>query len=57
MVGQVVKTLVNDQMNPGVYNAQWNGLNDAGRMVASGTYIYRIIAGSFVQAKKMILLK
>jgi len=57
MLGQQVRTLVEDQKNAGTYNIQWNGDNDAGVKVSSGTYIYRIVTGSFVQAKKMILLK
>jgi len=57
ILGKVVRTLVNSQLSPGIYNVQWNGLTDSGKMTSSGTYIYRIVAGGFVQAKKMILLK
>lgn len=57
MLGQEVKTLVAEEMTAGKYNIAWNGRNEAGQKVSSGTYIYRIVAGDFVQAKKMILLK
>jgi hypothetical protein len=57
MLGQEVKTLVSEAKEPGVYNIQWNGDNNAGQRVSSGAYIYRMIAGSFIKAGKMILLK
>ncbi len=57
ILGQEVKTLVNSERTPGIYNVQWNGDDNFGRKVSSGIYIYRVIAGNFVQVKKMILLK
>lgn len=57
MLGREVKTLVNGAKNVGTYNVVWNGENNFGNKVSSGTYIYRITAGNFVQVKKMILLK
>ena len=57
MIGQKVRALLNDQKEPGVYKAVWNGRNDSGAQVGSGVYIYRMIAGDFVQVRKMILMK
>lgn len=57
MLGQEVKTLVNKDVAPGRFSVTWNGDNNYGSKVSSGTYIYQIVAGDFVQAKKMILLK
>ncbi|MDH7605963.1 MAG: FlgD immunoglobulin-like domain containing protein, partial [Melioribacter sp.] len=57
ILGREVKTLLNSEQAPGVYKIEWNGTNNIGNRVAAGTYIYRIEAGDFVQAKKMILLK
>jgi len=57
MLGQEVKTLVNEQKNAGTFNVQWRGDNNFGSKVSSGTYIYRVIAGAHIFAKKMILLK
>ena len=51
-VGKVVQTLINDEMAPGVHTVQW-----APRNVASGIYIYRIEAGNYVKANKMLLMK
>ncbi|MCH7974188.1 MAG: T9SS type A sorting domain-containing protein, partial [Bacteroidetes bacterium] len=57
MLGQEVKTLINKQMNTGTFNVQWRGDNDSGNKVSSGIYIYRVMAGSHIFTKKMILLK
>ena len=51
-VGREVATLVNKEMNAGVHSVKWN----ASKM-ASGVYFYRLQAGSFVQTKKLMLLK
>ncbi|MDZ7762914.1 MAG: T9SS type A sorting domain-containing protein [Melioribacteraceae bacterium] len=57
MLGQEVKTLVNKDVKAGRHTIEWRGENNYGQKVASGTYIYRISAGEYTQAKKMILLK
>lgn len=56
-LGQMVRTLVNSEQKAGKYNVQWDSRSDAGNVVASGVYIYRIQAGSFVATKKMLLVK
>ncbi|MCP4945262.1 MAG: PKD domain-containing protein, partial [Planctomycetaceae bacterium] len=57
MMGRRVATLINGQLNAGRYNATWNARSDAGSMVASGVYIYRLRAGSFESVKQMVLMK
>ncbi|MCL4548682.1 MAG: T9SS type A sorting domain-containing protein, partial [Bacteroidetes bacterium] len=58
VLGREVKTLVSEQQAAGTYRVNWNGDNNYGTKVASGVYIYRIVAGAnFMQTKKMILLK
>ena len=52
ILGKVVATLIDEQKNAGVYNVFW----DAGTL-ASGVYIYTMQAGSFVQTKKLLLMK
>ena len=52
ILGQEVATLINEQKSSGVYEVSFDGLN-----LSSGTYIYKLQAGDFVQTKKMILLK
>jgi hypothetical protein len=56
-LGQKVRTLVNDVRSAGKYSVNWNGINDVGDRVASGIYIYKMVAGDFVQTRKMILLR
>jgi len=57
ILGQEVKTLVSGKLAPGEYKILWDGRNDYGIRVSSGMYFYRIIAGKFIQTKKMVLLK
>ena len=57
ILGQRVKTLVSDEMNAGTYSVVWNGQDDAGREVASGVYLYRIIAGEFVAKRRLLLVR
>ena len=52
ILGKEVKSLVNKNMEPGVYNTQFNA-ND----LNSGIYVYKLEANSFVQVRKMMLLK
>ncbi len=57
MLGQEVAELVNNQVNAGVHSIVWNGKDNSGAKVSTGTYIYRVVAGNNVIIKKMILLK
>ena len=52
ILGREVVTLLNETKNAGSYDVTFN----AGGL-ASGIYLYRIQAGSFVETKKMILLR
>jgi hypothetical protein len=58
ILGQKVKTLINaSNQKAGAYNVVWNGKDQFGNQVSSGIYFYRIQAGNFIQAKKMVLMK
>jgi hypothetical protein len=57
MLGREVKTLINNEMAAGTHTLQWNGVDNFGTKVASGSYIYRITSGDFVSVKKMVLIK
>jgi len=55
--GQKIRTLVNTKKETGLHSVSWNGKDNAGNVVASGVYIYRMTAGEFVDAKKLTLLR
>ncbi len=55
--GQHVKQLVSEQFSAGHHSLVWNGTNDAGFIVSSGIYFYKIQAGNYAQTKKMVLMK
>ncbi|MFH1007325.1 MAG: BsuPI-related putative proteinase inhibitor, partial [Candidatus Latescibacterota bacterium] len=55
--GQQVRALVDGAMTPGAHTVVWNGLDDAGRAVSSGVYVYRLRAGENNQARKMLLIR
>ena len=57
ILGREIKTLVNSEQPAGAYRLEWSGTNNFGTHVSSGVYIYRIVAGKFVQTKKMMFLK
>jgi len=52
VLGCEVATLVNEELKPGSYEKLFDGSN-----LPSRVYIYRITAGSFTDAKKMVLLR
>lgn len=51
-LGNLVKELVNEQQAAGIYQVEFNA-----DKLASGIYFYRLQAGSFVQTKKMVLVR
>ena len=52
ILGRKVAELVSEMMEAGKYNIDFDGSE-----LSSGTYIYKIIAGSFTESKKMLLVK
>ena len=57
MMGQKVRTLRSETMQPGYHSMVWDGKNDVGSQVATGMYFYSIHTGSFQATKKMLFLK
>lgn len=57
ILGQEIRTLVNETIDAGSYTLVWDGHDASNRPVASGTYFYRLDANGFSQTKRMMLLK
>jgi hypothetical protein len=57
IVGQLVRTMVDDVRMPGSYVVAWDGRDSKGKEVASGIYFYRLKAAEFTECRKMVLLK
>lgn len=53
--GRMVKTLVNDNLNPGIYSVNWNGKNERGQQVSSGIYFYQLKTKDYTKTNKILL--
>lgn len=51
-IGSEIASLVNEQLNAGTYEVDWDGSG-----YASGVYYYSMITSDYVDTKKMILIK
>ena len=52
ILGKEIAVLVNEQLKPGSYEAEWNASN-----YPSGVYYYKLISGDYTDSKKMVLVK
>lgn len=61
ILGNEVATLVNEEKPAGTYEVEFNGISHSGSSgingLPSGVYFYQLKAGSFIETKKMILLR
>lgn len=57
ILGRKVRTLVDTAQNSGSHTTVWDGKNEAGQVVSSGLYVYKLTAGNHAQTKKMLLLR
>ena len=57
VLGQRIRTLVNEVKPAGFYTISWRGMGDGGRSAASGIYFYRLQAQGFTDVKKLLLIK
>ena len=57
MLGREVRRLLDGPIDPGRYAITWDGKNDIGQDVPSGTYFYRLTSANLSETKKMTLLK
>ncbi len=57
ITGQKVRTLISAEMKADHHRITWNGKDDRGNAVSSGTYFYRLQTSEYTQTKKMLMLK
>ncbi len=56
-LGQVVRNLMDAQMPPGQYRAEWDGRNNQGLVVGAGTYICRLQVDDWSATRLLVLAK
>lgn len=57
IMGQKVATLVNGNMDAGIYHIKWNGISDKGIALPSGMYFYKMKSLEYLSVKKLVLVK
>ena len=57
LLGQKIKTIVNEFQPIGTYSIRWDGKSDDNKITASGIYYYRLRANEFISTKKMLFIK
>jgi hypothetical protein len=55
--GRLVRTLVNEYKDPGLYAVDWDGKDNNGAALVSGVYFYKIQTGAFKETRKMVLIR
>lgn len=57
VLGQAVRTLVDEVQEPGAHRVMWDGRDESGRQVVSGVYMYRLDRPGSVEVGKMMMLR
>lgn len=57
LLGQKIRTLFSGHMLSGMKKMTWDGKNDAGRLMPSGIYFYKLTAEKYSQNKRMLLIR
>ena len=55
--GQLVRGLVSGVWDQGFHSVEWNGLDDFGRPVESGVYLFILTADNVREVRRMVLIK
>jgi hypothetical protein len=57
IMGQKVRTIISHRLSPGTHSICWNGRDNSGQEVSSGTYIAALMVGSTIATKRMLLVR
>ncbi|NOY89331.1 MAG: T9SS type A sorting domain-containing protein, partial [FCB group bacterium] len=57
LLGQKVVELTNKIYPAGSHQIAWDGTSTGGQRVSTGIYFYRLVAGDYINTRKMLLLK
>jgi flagellar hook assembly protein FlgD len=57
MLGELVRTIVDEHQTEGYYERVWDGRNEDGSVVGTGVYLCRLTAGSFASVSKVLMVK
>jgi hypothetical protein len=57
ILGEKIRTIVDEFQSPGEKSVMWDGTNNQGKSVGSGVYLYQLQSGNEIKTKKMTLLK
>ncbi len=57
ILGQEIRTLVNQKQSAGTHLVTWDGRNNHGAHVSSGLYIYRLTTNNTSIARKLLLIR
>jgi len=55
--GREISTLINTRQTAGNYRVEWDGRDNIGSLVSSGTYFYRLSAGGFSAGEKLTIVR
>ncbi len=55
--GREISTLLDKDVEAGSHVVMWQGKNEAGNTMASGTYFVRMTAGKFTSTQKIVMIK
>ena len=57
VLGKEVKTLIDENKDAGTHQIIWDARDNSGNEVASGVYFYEMRAGTYIETKKLLLMK
>ncbi|MDZ7334868.1 MAG: tandem-95 repeat protein [candidate division KSB1 bacterium] len=56
-MGQLIATLIDEEVGPGIYTKVWNARDAAGNAVSTGVYLFKLESEKFKQVRKMLFVR